>query len=141
MRSKAEIEAQIAALQAELAQIEADGFKPLGELAHELEPGDLIELKIEQVVDEDNIFALRSNDHLGHKIPSVLSARKSRPAPALKWITAAEAAVMPDIVGRRVAVEMIVTGAGNGNIGITDGDFARVYTSLSNLKLAVLDDE
>ncbi len=47
MRTKSEIEAQIAQLQAELAEIEKDGFRPLSELARELQPGDLIEMAVD----------------------------------------------------------------------------------------------
>ncbi len=141
MRKAEELKAQIAALQAELAEIEADGFKPLSELARDLQPGDLIELRVDEV-DKNHNCPVRAGKEWFMRDTL---ARKSRSAPALQWITAAEAAKMPDIVGKRVAVEFLVCGLDTSlsPLRVSEHNSAANYTFWLDkpTKLAVLDDE
>jgi hypothetical protein len=146
MNRAEQIKTQIAQLQAELAEIESDGFKPLSELAWELEEGDLIEVKVFSLdPGAYSPVALKTSDtsnyidHIDHKV----LARKSRPA--LNWITAAEAAQMPDIVGKRAYVDVVIVGRDDSETPLdvreTGVNIDATICLDKNTKLAVLDDE
>jgi hypothetical protein len=146
MNKSEQIKAQISALQAELEEIERDGFKPLSELVAELKPGDLIEVKVFSLdPGAHSPVALKTSDtsnYIDHIDHTVLT-RKSRSA--LRWITAAEAAQMPDIVGKRVALCCKISSEKQMpclyspiSIQMQNGDELWVE---KNAKLAVLDDE